>query len=139
MVTINSCDFGTGTSGQVLTSNGSGVAPTFQSLSLTSSWTDSSGTFTATANTNYFLSAATTVTLPAAPSQGNFISIICDTASAVVITANAGQKIRLGTSLSVTAGTCSNTNQGDSIQLIYRAADTTWITFNSPTGGWTVT
>lgn len=30
MVTNNSCGFGTGTAGQVLTSNGAGVAPTFQ-------------------------------------------------------------------------------------------------------------
>ena len=32
--TNNSCNFGTGTSGQVLTSNGAGVAPTFQAAGL---------------------------------------------------------------------------------------------------------
>jgi hypothetical protein len=37
MVTQNACDFGTGTSGQVLTSTGAGSSPTFQALPASSS------------------------------------------------------------------------------------------------------
>jgi len=40
MVTNNSSNFGTGTSGQVLTSNGTGVAPTFQTINTANPATD---------------------------------------------------------------------------------------------------
>jgi len=60
MVTQNSCNFGTGTSGQVLTSNGPGVAPTFQTISVTGAFDQvhiqvftSSGTYTPTSGMKY--------------------------------------------------------------------------------------
>lgn len=102
-------------------------------------WTDKSGNFNAAVSNGYFVTALATVTLPASPSQGNTISIISDTTSVVTITANTGQVIRLGTSVSASAGTCASSNQGDSIVLVYRASDTAWIALGSPTGGWTVT
>ena len=139
MVTINSCDFGTGTSAQVLTSNGTGVAPTFQNNAASVTWSDQSGSFAAAATNGYFITATSTATLPAAPTNGSMISFIVNTTSLLTITANTGQFIRLGTSLSASAGTCVSSNQGDSISLVYRSTGTTWFVLNSPTGAWTIT
>ena len=43
MVTQNDCNFGTGTAGQVLTSNGTAVAPTFQTVSVSVTLTGDTG------------------------------------------------------------------------------------------------
>lgn len=70
---------GLGTSGQVLTSNGAGALPTWQSPSGALSWqsAQTSG-FTAVAGRAYpcnTTSAAFTVTLPASPSAGDLITL----------------------------------------------------------------
>lgn len=101
-------------------------------------WIDQGSSITLSINTGYFVTAATTQTLPAAPSQGDVIKIICDTTGAVVVTANAGQTIRLGSSVTAVAGTFTSTARGDALELIYRAATTQWLALNS-VGNWTVT
>jgi|SRR5271170_800109 len=127
-----------GTALQVLTSNGAGALPTFQTFSSTIvAWTDEAISFAAVANNGYFVTAAATATLPASPSQGNTVEIVADTATGVVITANTGQKIRLSTTLSAAAGSATNSAIGDSLTLVYRAADTTWYAISS-IGNWTV-
>jgi hypothetical protein len=100
-------------------------------------WIDQATSITLDINKGYFVTAATTQTLPAAPAQGDTVKIICDTASAVVVTANTGQTIRLSSSASSTAGTLTNTARGDALELIYRAATTQWIALNA-VGNWTV-
>jgi len=100
-------------------------------------WVDQGVSTTLLLNTGYYVTAATTQTLPAAPQQGDTVKIICDTASAVVVTANAGQSIRLSSSASSVAGTFTNTARGDSLDLFYRAATTQWIALNA-VGNWTV-
>jgi len=61
MVTQNSCDFGTGTLGQLLTSNGTGVAPTFQTpaffkqINVQTFTTPGAFTYTPTAGTQYVI------------------------------------------------------------------------------------
>jgi hypothetical protein len=63
-----------GTSGQVLTSNGSSSAPSWQSVSFTTNVVTSNTT--ASANNHYYLNAATvTLTLPASPSVGDEVRI----------------------------------------------------------------
>lgn len=99
-------------------------------------WTDISGTTGLTANNNYFVTAASTLTLPASPSQGNRIKIIVDTASSVVITANTGQTIRLSTGVSSSAGTQTNTARGDAMTIVYRSTGTVWIAEDF-VGSWT--
>ena len=100
-------------------------------------WIDQATGITLAANTGYFVTAATTQTLPAAPSQGNVVKIICDTTGAVVVTANAGQTIRLGNTASSGANTFTSTARGDALELIYRAATTQWIALDS-VGNWTI-
>jgi hypothetical protein len=101
------------------------------------SWVDSSGTFTASVNTGYFLTAASTVTLPPAPVQGDAFEVICDTAGSCVVTANTGQSIRISNQLSSVAGSATNTAIGDSLSLVFRSATNTWFADASPNGGWT--
>ena len=63
-----------GTAGQVLTSGGSGAAPSWQSVSFTTNVI--TGNTTATANNHYYLNAAgITLTLPASPSVGDEVRI----------------------------------------------------------------
>lgn len=99
-------------------------------------WLDSSGTFTAAANKGYFLTAASTVTLPASPVQGQRQGFEADTTGSVVITANTGQSIRIANSISSVAGTATNALRGDSLILVYRAATSTWFAESNPNGAW---
>lgn len=98
-------------------------------------WIDEGAGILLTANNGYFITAAVTETLPAAPSQGDTIKIICDHAGPIVITANAGQTISLGTISSSVAGTFTNTALGDSLELFFRAATSDWKALNS-VGTW---
>ena len=90
-------------------------------------WIDQATGITLAVNTGYFVTAATTQTLPAAPTQGQVVKIVADTTGAVVVTANTGQVIRVGTTVSSTAGSMTSTLQGDSLELVFRAATSTWI------------
>jgi hypothetical protein len=98
-------------------------------------WIDQATGITLAVNTGYFVTAATTQTLPAAPTQGQVVKIVADTTGAVVVTANTGQLIRAGTTISSTAGSMTSTLQGDSLELVYRAATSTWISI-ATTGVW---
>ena len=90
-------------------------------------WIDQATGIVLAVNTGYFVTAATTQTLPAAPTQGQVVKIVADTTGAVVVTANTGQTIRLGNVTSSVAGTMTSTLQGDSMELVFRAATSTWI------------
>ncbi len=122
---FNSADFSVDANGFV-TSLTSGVF----------NWIDQGSGITLATNTGYFVTAATTQTLPAAPAQGNVVKIICDTAGAVIVTANAGQFIREGNQITV-AGTFTSTKQGDALELVYRSASSTWYA-QDVIGNWTI-
>lgn len=101
-------------------------------------WTDASGTFSAAVNNGYFLTAASTITLAATTTNGDSAMFICDTASNVIITANAGQRIRIGSSQSSVAGTATSAVIGNAINLRYRNADSTWFSQGGPEGTWSL-
>ncbi|MES2409041.1 MAG: hypothetical protein V4509_01930 [Patescibacteria group bacterium] len=129
---------GLGSAGQVLTSSGAGALPVWSSTTAALyPWTDEGVNFLAVINNGYFSTAALTATLPASPVQGDTVAFICDTSGAVVVTANTGQKIRLGGSITSTAGTLTSTSIGDSLELVYRTTGTTWETVGSG-GNWLV-
>jgi hypothetical protein len=129
-----------GSAGNVLTSNGASSYPTFQAIPYTQMpWTDKATSFNAAAGNGYFVTATATATMPASPLQGNTISFEVDgVGSLLTITANTGQIIRAGKTVSAAAGTCVNNFQGDSITLVYRASDTSWQAI-SVIGTWTIT
>jgi|ERR1700690_475048 len=136
---LQSAASGIGTSGFVFTSTGASSLPSFQAIPFTAmTWTDESTSFNAVAGNGYFVTGTATATMPASPSQGNTIAFATDATNVLTITANTGQIIRLGNVASASAGTCASNKRGDSITLVYRAADTTWIAIDS-IGTWTVT
>lgn len=118
---------------------GSGNTVTFTVTGTGVPWTDEAISFTAASNNGYFATAALTVLMPAAPAQGDIVFVIADTAGAIVLQANAGQYFRVGTNISVVAGTCTNSAIGDAIEFVYRAADQVWFCANSPQGTWETT
>ena len=102
-------------------------------------WTDVSGAVNAAVNNGYFVIGTCTSTLPSSPSQGDTIEYIVDHASQLLtIQASAGKVIRLGNTATAAAGTAVSTLQGDSITLIYRSSDTTWLALSS-IGQWSLT
>jgi hypothetical protein len=87
-------------------------------------------------NNGYFATAAGTYTLPASPSQGDLIHVVCQTSGAVAVTAAGSQIIQLGNAASSAGGSMTSTAKGDSLTLRYRTSDTTWYTTASM-GNWT--
>ncbi len=103
-------------------------------------WSDVSGAFVSAKGNGYFITAAATTTLPAAV-QGDTLEYILDTSTnnAFVLTAGAGQKIRIGSSISSVGGTATSNGNGlgTTVELIFRASDSTWISGDT-NGSWTL-
>lgn len=114
-----------GTSGQVLTSNGAGALPTFQSAPTGVSWVDvTSGTQTIAVSTGYVTDNATlvTYTLPATAAFGSVVRINGGTLGLAgwTIAQNALQGIVYGnksTTVGIT-GSLSSTQQFDCVTLL---------------------
>jgi len=102
---------------------------------------DVSGAFTSAANNRYFIIAGATTTLPtdASSTNGDTIEYILDTntPNALVITAAAGQSIRIGTNVSSVGGTATSNGIGSTVELIYRKASLTWISGDN-NGSWSL-
>jgi len=101
-------------------------------------WSDVSGAFAAVSENGYFITGTSTGTLPSSAVEGTTIKFIVDTTSNLTIQANTGQHIRISTKVSAATGIAVNTQQGDSVSLVYRLADTTWIS-EATNGGWNIT
>lgn len=125
---FDSTSFGVDSNGFV-TLNGAGFT-----------WNDVSGAFSPLKDNGYFITATATGTLPASPTQGDTIKFFVDHASQVLtLQATAGKIIRFGSLVSSSGGTFVSTLQGDSVELVYRTADTCWCAIAGFTGTWTLT
>ena len=100
-------------------------------------WFDRAAPVTVAANTGNFFTAAITLTLPAAPTQGSVCKFTCENAPPCVIQANAGQIISIGFTSSAVAGSATSTNNGDALELVFRSAANEWIATAS-IGSWTL-
>lgn len=120
MSTINSLNFGTGTAGQVLTSNGAGLAPTFQTASSgTSTFHTGSGDATAsggaitiagTSNqiTTTGASSTVTISVPSAfTAPGSITATTTVTATSGAITATSGDVVITAGNLTLPQTTAS--------------------------------
>ena len=111
---------------------------TVNAVGLGLTWSDTSGTVTASSNNGYFISNTCTSTLPAAPNEGDVVSYILDASVTLTVTGNTGQKIRVASAISASAGTSVATVQGNTLTLVYRTSGTTWIA-QSVIGTWVTT
>ena len=132
MATINSSNFGTGTSGQILTSNGAGVAPTFQTKAFANSKVNVTGATQAMAvNTTYTVNDAgslVTFTLPATAVVGDEIKVKGNSASGWTIAQNSGQLINMQgiTTTTGVSGSISSSTAFDCVTLTCTVTNTTW-------------
>ena len=120
---------GVGTTGQVLTSNGAGALPTFQTSGTT--WTTVTGTSQSAAiNSGYVANNAglVTITLPASASVGDFIIIMGLGAGFYKLGQNAGQTVRVGASSTTTGtgGSLTATKQYQALTVRCLVTNTDW-------------
>ena len=104
-------------------------------------WSGVAGTTQAAAvDSGYIIqnAGATTVTLPATAPIGSRIAIAGLGAGGWVMTANAGQTIQLGSSVTSSGGTLTSANRYDQIEVVCIVANTTWGTRFSLSAGLTV-
>ena len=116
----------TGTSGQVLTSAGSGAAPTWSSIDLTTvTQSVISTNTTAVAGTYYTLTASLTLTLPASPSAGNFVAFSNRSGTTTAVIARNGLNI-----MTLAEDLVLNSAQARGL-LVYTGATNGWVLFNT--------
>lgn len=125
-----------GSSGQVLTSQGAAADPIWANVGFFTWVTDTSGAFVAVAKTGYILTVASIIILPGAPSNGDSILFVVDTTQQVGIFGQGTQVIRVGTDATGPPAIIYSTAIGDSLGLVYNAANTTWISFLGTMGVW---
>lgn len=125
---------------------GSGIAitPGAHSIEIattgaTFTWSDEGASFAAASDNGYFITATATATLPASPANGDEIDFIVDAATVLTIQANTGQTIRFGSVISAAAGTAVSSAIGDTVTLVYRTTNTSWIANGGFTGNWNIT
>lgn len=119
--------------------NGAGTI-TISNIGAGFTWSDKAVSFAAVAENGYRTSAGAIVaTLPNPNIDGASIMFQVDFAGAATLTVTAagGDKIRLSSALSAANGTAANTAIGDTLHLVYRLADVTWIA-QSFVGNWTI-
>lgn len=102
-------------------------------------FSDVGGSGTSVLNSGEFVTAAVTRTLPATAglADGDLVIYVTTTAGALVITANTGQTIQLGSNASSVAGTCTSSALGDSISLRWSVTATKWFATSS-IGNWSL-
>lgn len=127
-----------GTAGQVLTSNGAGVAPTFQAAGGGSSftWTVVAGTSQAMAVNNGYISnnaGLVTCTLPATAAVGDVVRVTGKGAGGWLIAQNAGQTIYFGDLASTTGvtGSLASTLTRDTVELVCVTTNNDWNVISS--------
>lgn len=131
-----------GTSGQVLTSNGAGMLPTFQGLPASFTWNNvNSASATMVANNGYLAdySLLVRLTLPMTAAFGTVISVIGYGSGGWTILLNSGQTVQVGSvTTTATTGSVSSTNKTNSIQLVCIVANTVWANLGAPQGNLTI-
>lgn len=100
-------------------------------------WSNAAAPVTVAADSGTFdVVGGIAITLPAAPAQGEECRIFSGFAGTIV-TANAGQQIQIGNTLSSVGGTATGTDSGDSVVLVFFAALSRWCSI-ATNGNWTL-
>lgn len=98
-------------------------------------WQDFAGGAMAISN-GYFATAAAAYTLPLGVADGETIEIIDNIGGGVVVTASGAQTIRVQNVNSSAGGTCTSTQFGDALRLIFRASIGEWQCCPGGGGNW---
>lgn len=126
-----------GLSGNVLTSNGPLLPPSFQASSPAFSWIDQTMTPVAmVVNTGYIMNDGATLitaTLPATAVVGSTIRIAGNASGLWTIAQNAGQTIHFGSVNTTTGvtGSLSSSSTYDTIELLCTVANTDFVVLSS--------
>lgn len=121
--------FATPTTGVITIQGGAGVTTSAAGSVLTVSsveWNDVAAPTLATVDTGYFDFGPTTITLPAAPAQGEQVRILSVNAPTVV-QADVAHTISIGNVTSSPGGTATGSDTGDCLVLIYSATAGRWL------------
>lgn len=124
--------------GAATSGSGSTITVTVKNEGFT--WSEQNLSFAAAVQNGYFCNAALTVTLPATAGLviGNTVIIYVDTPGQVIVQANTGQMIQVGSAISVPGGVADSNTQGAILELIFKPSDSTWHT-QSSLGVWSIT
>lgn len=109
------------------------VEPTAAIVSVTGGglgWVDQGASITVDLNMGNVSTANITLTLPAAPTNGDVCAFQNNFGASLVVQANAGQQIRLNASITGVGGTKTSAAVGDAIYLVYNTTASTWIAQN---------
>jgi hypothetical protein len=134
----------TGTSGQVLTSNGASASPTFQAPSGgLLPWTVVTGSTQAMVSNNAYISndgTLVTYTLPSSSNVGDVITVVGESNGLWKIAQNSGNVIRFGSESTTSGATgyLASTLEYDCVQLVCISANAAWLVYGS-VGNLTVT
>lgn len=129
----------TPTAGVITIQGGAGVTTSAGGSVVTVSsveWQDIAAPTLATVDTGYFDFGPTTLTLPAAPAQGEQVRILSVNAPSVV-QADVAHTITIGNVTSSPGGTATGSDTGDCLVLVYVASASRW-SAESVIGNWTL-
>ncbi len=100
-------------------------------------WIDQGTSITVDVQKGYRSTLAITLTLPMAPADGSTIQFETASNDALQIQAQGSEQIALGSSITSAGGTLESIAIHSALTLVYRSADTTWISQNVQ-GNWLV-
>lgn len=118
------------TAGYVLTSNGSGSAPTFQAASSGggTTWTVETSSTALVKSNGYFANSASqiTFTLPSTTSVGDTYIVSNMNTGGFIVAQNSGQSIQFGNEVTTTGtgGSITSTNKGDTLTIVCNVENT---------------
>lgn len=126
-----------GAASNLLTSNGTGVAPSYQAaVAQLIPWTDVTGTSASMAIKNAYLAdnaGLVTLALPAIAAQFSVVKVAGFGVGGWIVAQNAAQLIHFGSATTTTGvtGSLASTNRYDCCTLICVVANTTWTVLDS--------
>lgn len=118
-----------------ISTSGAGNTVTINAVSGGFNWLNIGASQSLAAQTGYFCSSggALSLALPASSAVGDTIHVVLDGSTSWTITQGAGQRIRLGNTVSTTGagGSLASTARGDTVTMVCQTADTFWVVINS--------
>jgi len=121
--------------GTGITTSGAGSTVTITATGVSITWSVISASQTLAVNHGYVCGSGGTLSLalPATSAVGDIIEVTLDGSTGWIVTQAAGQQIRLGNSTSTlgVGGSLASTDQGDTLRMVCRTANTLWVVLST--------